>query len=90
MKGLNSCTISRVLEGENLADSEDLKDFSVSDIVCCKYARLVSCDVELPFFQYKSLFHDNRHRFLMHSLKMTFVVHCISASLFVRDNDEFW
>jgi hypothetical protein len=77
------CEISRVLEGEDLVDSEDLKDLSVSDIVCNKYARLLSCDVERTFSQYKSLFRDNRQRFTTHSLKMTFVVQCNNASLSV-------
>jgi hypothetical protein len=47
--------ISCVLEGEDLVDSEDLKDLSLSDIMCYKYARLVSCDVERAFPQYRSL-----------------------------------
>jgi hypothetical protein len=51
--------ISSVLGREDLDDSEDLKDFSVSDIVCYKYARLISCDVECTFCQHKSLFGDN-------------------------------
>jgi hypothetical protein len=67
------CDISCVLEGEDEVDFEDLKDLSVSDIKCYKYARLVSCDVE----------RDNRHRFMMHNLKMTFVTHSNSASLSV-------
>jgi hypothetical protein len=77
------CEISCVLEGEDLVNSEDLKDLSVSDIVCYKHAKLVSCELEHTFSQYKLLFHDNRHRFMIQNLKMTFVVHCNSASLFV-------
>jgi hypothetical protein len=77
------CEISCVLEGN------DLKDLSVSNIVCHKYARLVSCDVERTFYQYKSFFRDNRHRFTVHNLKMTFLVHCNSASLSVGDSNGF-
>jgi hypothetical protein len=43
------CNISCVLEGEDRVDFEDLKDLSVSDIECYKYARLMSCDVESTF-----------------------------------------
>jgi hypothetical protein len=78
-----TCDISRVLQGEDQVDFEDLKDLSVSNIECYKYARLVSCDMEHTFSQYQSFFHDKRHRFTMHSLKMTFVTHCNSASLSV-------
>jgi hypothetical protein len=53
------CEISCVLEGEDLVDFEDLKDLSASDITCYKYARLISCDVERTFSQYKLLFSDN-------------------------------
>jgi hypothetical protein len=48
------CDISCVLEGEDQVDFEDLKDLSVSDIECYKYAGLVSCDVDRTFSQYKS------------------------------------
>jgi hypothetical protein len=77
------CDISCVLEGEDEVDFEDLKDLSVSDIEHYKYARLVSCDVERTFSQYKSFFRDNRHRFMIHNLKMTFVTQSNSASLSV-------
>jgi hypothetical protein len=77
------CDISCVLEGEDQVDFEDLKDLIVSDMECYMYASLVSCDVERTFSQYKSFFRDNRHRFTMHNLKMTFVTHCNSVSLFV-------
>jgi hypothetical protein len=56
------CEISCVWGGD-LVDSAELEDLSVSDIVCGEYARLVSCDVEHTFSQYKSAFRDNRHRF---------------------------
>jgi hypothetical protein len=70
------CMVSCVLEEEDLVDSEDLKDMDVCDIVL-QYAKLlVSCDVERTFLQYKPHFHDNRHRFTTHNLKLTFVVHC--------------
>ena len=39
--------------------TDDLRDFSVSDIVCYKHARVISCDVECTFCQYKPLFGDN-------------------------------
>jgi hypothetical protein len=44
------CDIIYVLKGEEQLDFEDLKDLSISDIKCYKYARLVSCDVERTFF----------------------------------------
>jgi hypothetical protein len=75
------CDISCVLGGEDQVDFEDLKDLSVGDIERYKYARLVSCDVEGTFSQYKSFFRDNGHRFMMHNLKLTFVPHCNGASL---------
>jgi hypothetical protein len=45
-------------------DSEDLKDLSVKDIVCYKYARLVSCDVELYFLNtnHSSLIPNTQYR----------------------------
>jgi hypothetical protein len=46
------CQISCVFEGEDLVYSEDLKDLSVSGIVCYNYAGLTSCDVERTFSQY--------------------------------------
>jgi hypothetical protein len=67
------CEILCVMEGEHL------KHLSVSDIVCHKYARLVSCDVERTFHQYKSLIRANRQRFTMHNLKMISAVHCDNA-----------
>jgi hypothetical protein len=48
------------LEGEDLADSEEPRDFSDSDIVCYKYARVVSRDGERTLSQYKSLLTDSR------------------------------
>jgi hypothetical protein len=77
------CDISCLLEGEDEVDFEDLKDLSVSDIERYKYARHVSCDVERTFSQYKTFFRDNRHRFTINNLKMTFVTQCNSASLSV-------
>lgn len=59
------CKIARVLEGEV---EEDVVNFSVSEISCFKYARIVSCDVERSFSQYKMLFRDNRHKFTMENL----------------------
>jgi hypothetical protein len=53
------CEVLCVLEEEFLIDFEDLKDLNVSDIVGYKYARLVSCNVERTFSQYKSLLHGN-------------------------------
>jgi hypothetical protein len=49
----NMCENSCFFKREDLVDSEDLNDLSVSDTVCYKYARLVSCDVEHTFSQYK-------------------------------------
>jgi hypothetical protein len=71
------------LEGKDVDNSENLKDLSVGDIVCYKYVGLVSCDLERKFSQCKSLFHYKRHRLTIHNLKMTFAVHCNSASLSV-------
>jgi hypothetical protein len=71
------------IRGEDQVDFKDLKDLSVCDIECYKYARLVSCDVERTFSRYKSFFRDNRHRYTIYNLKMTFVTHCNSASLSV-------
>ncbi|KAJ4432877.1 hypothetical protein ANN_21516 [Periplaneta americana] len=50
----------------------------VCDITLFKYARLTSYGVERSFSQYKSLFRDSRHAFVMENLEMTFVVHCNS------------
>jgi hypothetical protein len=65
-----------VSEAEDLVDSEDL---------CYKYRRLVSCDLESTFSEYKSLLCDNRQRFKIHNLKMPFLVHCNSASLSAQE-----
>jgi hypothetical protein len=53
------CEITCLLEVGYLVHPEDLKDFSVSDIMCYKYARFLSCDVERQFPRYKLLFHDD-------------------------------
>jgi hypothetical protein len=45
-----------VLEGEDLIDSEYLENLSVSDLVCYKCARLVSCDVEHYIFSVQIIF----------------------------------
>jgi hypothetical protein len=71
------------IRGGRLVDSEVLKDLSVSNIVYYKHTRLVPRDMAPSFVQYKSLFLDNRHRFTIHILKTTFVVHCDSALLSV-------
>jgi hypothetical protein len=76
------CKISCLLEGEDLADSEDVKDLSLSDIVCYKCARLLSCDVEQTFSVIRSLFHITQiWNTQLKDLKMTFMVHYNSASL---------
>jgi hypothetical protein len=38
-----------MLEREDQINSEDLKDLSVSDIMCYKHAKLINCEVELTF-----------------------------------------
>jgi hypothetical protein len=38
-----------VIEEEHLVVSEDLKVLGVSDIMCSKYTRLVSCHAESTF-----------------------------------------
>jgi hypothetical protein len=55
--------------GRDIFDAKDLKALSVSNTICFKHTRLVSCDVERTFSQYKPLFRDNRHGFAVHSLK---------------------
>ncbi|KAJ4448512.1 hypothetical protein ANN_10528 [Periplaneta americana] len=57
---------------------DEIDGVCVCDIPLFKYARLTSCDVERSSSQYKSLFRDNRHAFVMENLEMTFVVHCNS------------
>ncbi|KAJ4432237.1 hypothetical protein ANN_20853 [Periplaneta americana] len=66
---------AQVLEGVPVGEIDGV---CVCDIPLFKYARLTSCDVERSFSQYKSLFRDNRHAFVMENLEMTFVVHCNS------------
>jgi hypothetical protein len=51
------CEISCLSEGEDLVESEDVKDLSLGDIVCYKCARLVSCNVEQTLSVIRSLFH---------------------------------
>ncbi|KAJ4427688.1 hypothetical protein ANN_25337 [Periplaneta americana] len=63
------CKISQVLEGVPI---DEIYGVCVCDIP------LTSCDMERSFSQYKSLFRDNRHAFVMENLEMTFVVHCNS------------
>lgn len=53
------CEITCLLKVGYIVHSEDLKDFSVSDIMCYKYANLLSCDVERQFPRYKLLFRDD-------------------------------
>ncbi|KAJ4437466.1 hypothetical protein ANN_17610 [Periplaneta americana] len=66
------CKIAQVLEGVPVGEIDGV---CVCDIPLFKYARLTSCDVERSFSQYKSLFRDNRHAFVMDNLEMTLVVH---------------
>jgi hypothetical protein len=47
------------IRGSDLVDSDDMKDGSVSDIVCYKYAGVISYDRKSMYFQYRSHFHDN-------------------------------
>ena len=56
------CIVAQVLEGIQVGE---LHGVSISDIPLFKYARLTSCDVERSFSQYKALFRDNRHAFVM-------------------------
>jgi hypothetical protein len=67
---------------EDPIGSADQKDFSVSDILSYKYAGVV-CAVECTLSQYKSLFLDNQHIFMLQNLKMTFLVHSRNPSLSV-------
>ncbi|KAJ4433092.1 hypothetical protein ANN_15349 [Periplaneta americana] len=69
------CKVAQVLEDVPVGEIDGV---SVCDISLFKYARLTSCDVERSFSQYKSLFRDNRHAFVMENLEMTIVVHCNS------------
>ncbi|KAJ4426495.1 hypothetical protein ANN_27309 [Periplaneta americana] len=69
------CKVAQVLEGIPVGEIDGV---CVCDILLFKYARLTSCDMERSFSQYKSLFRDNRHAFVMENLEMTFVVHCNS------------
>nr|KAJ4449996.1 hypothetical protein ANN_01403 [Periplaneta americana] len=69
------CKAAQVLEGVPVGEFDGV---CVCDIPLFKYARLTSCDVEGSFSQYKSLFRDNRHTFVMENLEMTFVVRCNS------------
>jgi hypothetical protein len=55
---------------EDLSDSER----HVSDILCSKYARLVSY-----VSQYKQPFCDNRHIFMVQNWRMSFVVNSNSS-----------
>lgn len=52
------CEITCLLKVGYVVHSEDLNDFSVSDIMCYKYANLLSCDMERQFPRYKLLFRD--------------------------------
>jgi hypothetical protein len=47
------CEIWCVLEGDVVVDSEDRKDLSVSDIMCCTYARMLSHKMERTYSEYK-------------------------------------
>ncbi|KAJ4440963.1 hypothetical protein ANN_10812 [Periplaneta americana] len=69
------CKVAQVLEGVPVGEIDGV---CVCDILLFKYARLTSCDVERSLSQYKLLFRDNRHAFVMENLEMTFVVHCDS------------
>ncbi|KAJ4451473.1 hypothetical protein ANN_02936 [Periplaneta americana] len=69
------CKVAQVLEGVPVGEIDSVY---VCDIPLFKYARLTSCVVERSFSQYKSLFRDNRHAFMMENLEMTFAVHCNS------------
>lgn len=51
---------------------------SPAELACLRFAPVVSCDVERTFSRFKSIFRDNRHRFLFEHLKMHVVVACNS------------
>ncbi|KAJ4452283.1 hypothetical protein ANN_03801 [Periplaneta americana] len=72
------CKVAQVLEGVPVGKIDGV---CVCDIPLFKYARLTSCDAERSFSQYKSLFRDNRHAFVMENLEMAFVVHCNSRPI---------
>ena len=64
--------VAQILEGQEL----HIQDLSVSDIPFLKYARVISCDVERSFFQYRAMVRDNQQIFVIDNLEKTLIVHC--------------
>lgn len=57
MVDIRNWQIDSIIDGEISECNED--ELSVENLLCLKYALIVSCDVEKSFFKYKNMLCDN-------------------------------
>lgn len=58
------------------AEVQDGVILSAAKFLCYKYAPVVSCDVEMMFSEYKTVFADNRRSFNFENLKAHMIIKC--------------
>jgi hypothetical protein len=73
--------ISKVLAGESYDISCIEEELTAGDLVCFKYAPVVSVDVERSFSRYKNVLSDNRRFLTFDNLHQLVVVYCNNAEL---------
>lgn len=68
------CTVSTILNGEEVSKLELPKDLNLDDMTYLKFAPITSVDVKRSFSTYKALLADNRRSFLFENLRETLIV----------------
>lgn len=79
------CTVSKILNGEEVSKLELPEDLNLNDMTYLKFAPITSVDVERSFSTYKALLADNRRSFLFENLRETLIVQCNN-----RDTSEWY
>lgn len=70
------CTVSKILNGEEVSKLELPEDLNLDDIAYLKFSPITSVDVERSFSSYKTLLTDNRRSFIFENLKESLIVQC--------------
>jgi len=71
------CTISKILNGEEVSKLELPEDLNLDDMTYLKFAPITSVDVERSFSSYKTLLlTDNRRLFIFENFKESLIVQC--------------
>lgn len=70
------CTVSKILNGEEVSKLELPEDLNLDDMTYLKFSPITSVDVERSFSSYKTLLTDNRRSFIFENLKESLIVQC--------------